>query len=86
MPVYFPAAARDVLRLPEAANLAPVAVNQSLPGTVLAHQHIVVLPLDAGNAHHVAWVIQLECRQIEHVVADFAHIPNQVRHEPIARI
>ena len=45
------------LRLAEAANLAPVAVDQRLPGAVLAHQHVVVLPLDTGNANHVAGVI-----------------------------
>ncbi len=67
-------------------HFAAVAVDQRLPRSVRAHQQRVVLPLDAGNADHVARVVELELRLVQHVFADFADVADQVRHESVARI
>ena len=63
-----------------------MAVYYHLPRTILAHQKIVVLQLHSGLSHHVARVIELPLRLVEHVFAHFADITDDMRHESIARI
>src|SRR5580704_1081057 len=81
--------------LPSRASSAAICRSMStvslscLPGTagaVLPHQDLVVLLLDARDADHVAGVIELELRLIQHRLGHFADVADQVSHESVARI
>src|SRR5436853_913673 len=67
-------------------NFSSTAGYNRTPRSVLAHQHLVVLLLDAGDSDHVAGIVELKLRLVEHVLSHFAHVPDQVRHEALARI
>ncbi len=73
-------------RFVESPDFAPVAVDDRAPESVLAHQDAVVLLLDSAHTDHVAGVVELELRLVEHVFGDFSDIADQVRHEAVARI
>ncbi len=49
-------------------------------------KQLVVGLLDAGLAHHVAWLVGGIARVVQHVFAHFAHIADQVRCKAVARI
>ena len=61
-----------------------LSTTTALP--VHAHQRVVVLPLDAELAHHVALVVFGELRRIQFLLADFAGVPDDVRHHAVLRI
>ena len=68
------------------SDFASAAVHDRPPESILAHQNAVVLFLDSALAHHVARVVELELRLVEHVFGYFADVADQVRHEAVARI
>ena len=70
----------------EAANFSPTAIHNGSARTVLAHQYLVVLQFHARLSDHVAGIVELPARLVEHLLADFADVADQVGHEPIARI
>ena len=64
--------AGDGFGFAEASHFASVTVDEGLARAVGAHQHRVVLALDARNSDDIARVVKLELRLVQHVFADFA--------------
>ena len=63
-----------------------MAVHDHIAGAVLAAQQLVVGLLHAGLAHHVARLVVGKARIVQIVLADFAHIADQVRGKSVAGI
>ncbi len=76
----------DFLVLGQNAALVAEAVHFHAALAVRAHQDVVVLALDAVLADDVALVEARELGRIQIALADFAHVPDHVRGQPVARI
>ena len=72
--------------LVQLSHFLALAVYQHLPRAILTHQQLVVLQLDARFSDHVARVVELPLRLVQHAFADLAHISDQMGHEAVARI
>src|SRR6266536_1335287 len=62
------------------------AVHHHLLRSILPHQNRVIFQFHAGLPHHIAGIVEFKARAVQHLFADFPYIPDQVRHEPVARI
>src|SRR5215472_10744786 len=61
-------------------------VHQHLARAVFAHENVVVLKFDAGLTHDVSALIGFELRRVQHILAYFADVTDQVRHETVLGI
>ena len=66
--------------------LVAAVVHHHLPLTVLAHQGVVVLPLDARLPDHVSLVVLDELGRVELSLADFPHVADHVRRQALLRV
>ncbi len=78
--------ARNRRGLVQSSHFPAMAVHQGAARSVLAHEHSVVLPLYARHTDHVAGAVKFELRLVQHILGHFPDVPDQVRHEPVARI
>ena len=63
-----------------------MAVAHHLARSVGSHEELVIFQFDTRSSDHVARAIQLELRLVQHVLADFTDIADQVRQKPFARV
>ena len=65
------------------ADLTPVAVHDQVTRPVNTPQQRIVCLLHAALAHHVTGLVERIFRQRQILLADFAHVPNQVRSKSV---
>ncbi len=68
------------------AHLPPVAIHDDVLRAVLPAQKLIVGLLDSRFAHHIAGLVVGIARVVQHVVAHFADVADQVGGEAVAGI
>ena len=68
------------------AHFLAVAVDHNLLGAILPHQHLVVFQFHARLTDYVSRIVEFKLRLVQHLLADFTHVADQVRHETFARV
>ena len=63
-----------------------MAVNNHVAGAVLASQQLIVGLLDTGLADHIAGRVGRVARVVEHLLANLAHVADEVGGKAVAGI